>query len=159
MNKKIFPDKKTLSKKLPLTNDKALCLKDFAGEYLILYFYPKDDTPGCTLEGEDFTRLYKKFRAQKSQILGVSKDSLSSHEKFKAKYHFPFDLISDPEGFLCQAFDVLKQKNMYGKKIIGIERSTFVLDKTGRLIKEWRKVKAKGHAQEVLDFIKKSKKA
>ena len=154
MSKKIFTDKKTLSKKLSLTGDKTLCLRDFFGESLIIYFYPKDDTPGCTIEGEDFTRLYKKFRALKSQILGVSKDSLSSHEKFKAKYRFPFDLVSDKEGMLCRAFDVLKEKNMYGKKVTGIERSTFVLDKTGRLIKEWRKVKAKGHAQEVLDFIK-----
>ncbi len=154
MSKKIFTDKKTLSKKLSLTGDKTSCLRDFFGESLIIYFYPKDDTPGCTIEGEDFTRLYKKFRALKSQILGVSKDSLSSHEKFKAKYRFPFDLVSDKEGMLCRAFDVLKEKNMYGKKVTGIERSTFVLDKTGRLIKEWRKVKAKGHAQEVLDFIK-----
>ena len=153
MNKKIFPDKKTLNIKLSLTGGKTLCLRDFFEEHLVLYFYPKDDTPGCTLEGEDFTRLHKKFRAGNSQILGVSKDPLSSHEKFKTKYKFPFDLISDPDGRLCRAFDVIKEKNMYGKTVTGIERSTFVLDKTGQLIKEWRKVKAKGHAQEVLDFI------
>lgn len=143
-----------LNKKLSVTSDKTLCLKDFAGENLVIYFYPKDDTPGCTTEGQDFTRLYKKFQAHNTQVLGVSRDSVASHEKFKKKYSYPFDLISDPEEELCRAFDVIKEKNNYGKKVMGIERSTFVLNKKGAMVKEWRKVKVADHAQKVLDFVK-----
>ncbi len=146
--------KKTLKITFPATGDQKLCLNDFAGEHLVLYFYPKDDTPGCTQEGKEFKELYKKFRSIKTHILGVSKDSLLSHEKFKKKYNYSFDLLSDSEGLLCQAFDVIKEKNLYGKKTLGIERSTFVLDKTGQVVKEWRKVRVAGHAQEVLGFIK-----
>lgn len=145
---------KMLNKKLSVTGDKTLCLKDFTGENLVIYFYPKDDTPGCAAEGQDFTRLYKKFQAHNTQVLGVSRDSLASHEKFKKKYSYPFDLISDPEEELCRAFDVIKEKNNYGKKVMGIERSTFVLNKKGTMVKEWRKVKVADHAQKVLDFVK-----
>lgn len=139
---------------LSATGAGNLRLKDFQGENIVLYFYPKDDTPGCTTEGKDFTHLYKKFRDSGTHILGVSRDSLSSHKKFKEKYDYSFDLISDPDEKLCKAFDVIKEKNLYGKKVQGIERSTFVLNKKGELVKEWRKVKVPGHAQEVLDFIK-----
>ena len=152
--KKLSLSKKTLDMKLSTTNDKTLSLKDCAGEVVVIYFYPKDSTPGCTVEGQDFTHLYKKFRACKSQILGVSRDSLSSHEKFKSKYKFPFELISDPDEKLCRAFDVIKEKNNYGKKVMGVERSTFILNKEGILVKEWRKVTVANHAQEVLDFVK-----
>ena len=153
MSVKNNPMAKTLSINLSATGGKKLCLQDFIGENLVIYFYPKDDTPGCTTEGQDFTRLYKKFRACKTQILGVSRDSLSSHEKFKEKYKYFFDLISDPDEKLCRAFDVIKEKNNFGKITSGIERSTFVLNKKRVLVKEWRKVKVSGHAQEVLDFV------
>ena len=139
---------------LSATGNKTLCLRDFTGDNLVIYFYPKDDTPGCTAEGEDFTRLYKKFRSYNTHIFGVSRDSLSSHEKFKKKYAYCFDLISDPNEKLCRAFDVIKEKNNYGKKVMGVERSTFVLSKKGVLVREWRKVRVPGHAQEVLDFVK-----
>ena len=152
--KKLSLSKKTLDMNLSATSDKTLSLKDCAGEVVVIYFYPKDSTPGCTVEGQDFTYLYKKFKACKSQILGVSRDSLSSHEKFKSKYKFPFELISDSDEKLCRAFDVIKEKNNYGKKVMGIERSTFVLNKEGILVKEWRKVTVANHAQEVLDFVK-----
>ncbi len=145
---------KALNITLSATGNKTLCLKDFAGENIVIYFYPKDDTPGCTTEGQDFTRLHKKFRNCKTRILGVSRDSLASHEKFKKKYAYSFDLISDPDEKLCRAFDVIKEKNNYGKKVMGIERSTFVLNKKGELVKEWRKVRVADHAQEVLNFVK-----
>ena len=120
----------------------------------VVYFYPKDSTPGCTQEGEDFRDNYRKFKNQGFEIYGVSRDSLKSHEKFKAKYDFPFELISDPEEQMCQAFDVIKEKNMYGKKFMGIERSTFVIDGSGKVVKEWRKVKVPGHIDEVLGVVK-----
>ncbi|MDE0118645.1 MAG: peroxiredoxin [Bdellovibrionales bacterium] len=152
--KKNILNNKTLNITLSTTGNKELRLKDFIGKNLVLYFYPKDDTPGCTSEGKDFSRLYKKFQSYNTHIIGVSRDSLASHEKFKAKYQYPFDLISDPDEKLCKALDVIKEKNLYGKKIMGIERSTFILDKKGSLVKEWRKVKVPDHAQEVLDFVK-----
>ncbi len=152
--KKSTLNNKTLNITLSTTGNKQLRLKDFIGKNLVLYFYPKDDTPGCTTEGKDFSHLYKKFQSCHTHILGVSRDSLVSHEKFKKKYQYPFDLISDPDEKLCQAFDVIKEKNLYSKKIMGIERSTFVLDKKGNLVKEWRKVKVPDHAQAVLDFVK-----
>ena len=154
MSKKFALNKNILSTALSATGGKELCLKDFTDENLVIYFYPKDDTPGCTAEGEDFTHLYKKFRSCNTYILGVSRDSLSSHEKFKEKYKYLFNLISDPDEKLCRAFDVIKEKNNYGKEVMGIERSTFVLDKKGNVVKEWRKVKVPDHAQEVLDFVK-----
>ncbi len=129
-------------------------LKDLRGQNVVLYFYPKDSTPGCTLEGQDFRDLHAKFRRQKTVILGVSRDSIASHEKFKAKQKFPFELISDPDEKLCKKFDVIREKTLYGRKFLGVERSTFFIDKDGKLRAEWRKVKVKGHAAEVLDAVK-----
>ncbi len=125
-------------------------LKDAAGAGLVIYFYPKDATSGCTKEGEAFRDLHAKFRKAKVQILGVSPDSIASHQKFKAKYGFPFELLSDPEQKACALFDVWKEKSMYGKKYMGVERSTFLIDASGVLRQEWRKVKVDGHADEVL---------
>jgi peroxiredoxin Q/BCP len=127
---------------------------DLKGKYVVIYFYPKDSTPGCTKEGEDFRDFHKEFKKNDSLIFGVSRDSVASHEKFKKKYNFPFNLISDEEESLCNIFDVIKEKNMYGRKYMGIERSTFLIDKKGILVHEWRKVKVKNHAQEVLDTLK-----
>ena len=126
---------------------------DLKGKYVVIYFYPKDSTPGCTKEGEDFRDLHKLFEERDSLIFGVSRDSVASHEKFKKKYNFPFNLISDEQESLCNIFDVIKEKNMYGRKYMGIERSTFLIDKKGVLVHEWRKVKVKNHAQEVLDTL------
>jgi peroxiredoxin Q/BCP len=137
------------------TRNKTIRLSDYQGEKnVVLYFYPKDSTPGCTTEGQDFRDNYRKFTSRKTVILGVSRDSLKSHENFRTKQEFPFDLISDPEEALCQLFDVIKMKNMYGKKVRGIERSTFLIDKDGILRNEWRKVKVKGHVEEVLEAVK-----
>lgn len=123
---------------------------ELAGTAFVLYFYPKDDTPGCTAEGIDFRDQYAKFKRRKIRVFGVSRDSLASHEKFKAKYSLPFDLVSDPDETLCKQFDVIKEKNMYGRKTLGVERSTFLIDADGVLRREWRKVKVKGHVDEVL---------
>ena len=136
------------------TGDKKIRLKDLRGQNVVLYFYPKDSTPGCTLEGQDFRDLHSKFRRQKTVILGVSRDSIASHEKFKAKQKFPFDLLSDPDEKLCTKFDVIREKSLYGRKFMGVERSTFLIDRAGKLRHEWRKVKVKGHAEEVLDTVK-----
>ncbi len=136
------------------TGDKQIRLKDLRGQNVVLYFYPKDSTPGCTQEGLDFKALHTKFRRQKTVILGVSRDSLKSHEKFREKQGFPFDLLSDPDEKLCKQFDVIHEKNMYGKKVMGVVRSTFLIDKDGKLRAEWRKVKVKGHAEEVLEAVK-----
>ena len=135
---------------LPATGDKNIKLSALKGKKVIIYFYPKDSTPGCTTEGQDFRDNYNKFKRAKSVVLGVSRDSIKSHENFKAKQEFPFDLISDKEEVLCKMFDVIKEKNMYGKKVMGIERSTFLLDEKGVLRQEWRKVKVAGHVEEVL---------
>ncbi|HNP34979.1 MAG TPA: peroxiredoxin [Woeseiaceae bacterium] len=136
------------------TGDRKIRLKDLRGQNVVLYFYPKDSTPGCTLEGQDFRDLHTKFRRQNTVILGISRDSLASHEKFKAKHEFPFELLSDPDEKLCRQFDVIKEKSLYGRKFLGIERSTFLLDKDGKLRAEWRKVKVKGHAEEVLAAVR-----
>ena len=136
------------------TGDKTIRLKDLRGQHVVLYFYPKDSTPGCTQEGLDFKALHTKFRRQKAIILGVSRDSLASHEKFKAKQAFPFDLLSDPDEKLCRQFDVIHEKTLYGRKFMGVVRSTFLIDDDGKLRAEWRKVKVKGHADEVLDRVK-----
>ena len=136
------------------TRDKTIRLKDLRGQNVVLYFYPKDSTPGCTTEGRDFAQLHTKFRRQKTIILGVSRDSIASHEKFREKQGFPFDLISDPDEELCKAFDVIHEKTLYGRKFMGVVRSTFLIDGNGKLRKEWRKVKVKGHAEEVLEAIK-----
>jgi len=129
-------------------------LKDLRGQNVVLYFYPKDSTPGCTLEGQDFRDLHARFRRARTVVLGVSRDSLASHEKFKAKQNFPFDLLSDEDGELCRQFDVIREKSLYGRKFMGIERSTFLIDANGKLRREWRKVKVKGHAAEVLEAAK-----
>ncbi len=124
------------------------------GKYYVLYFYPRDNTPGCTLEGQDFAKHYPKFKKLGVEVFGVSNDSLESHEKFLKKYSFPFPLVSDPEQELCEKFSVIKLKNMYGKKFKGIERSTFIIDPKGKVAKEWRKVKVPGHVEEVLTSVK-----
>ena len=138
---------------LPATSDLNIELKELRGKHVVVYFYPKDNTPGCTTEGCDFGTLHEKFKKKNTVILGVSRDSLASHEKFKAKFEFPFDLLSDADEKLCRLFDVIREKNMYGKKVLGIERSTFLIDTAGRLQREWRKVSVKGHAAEVLEAI------
>lgn len=140
--------------KLPVTGDAEIKLGDLKGKNVILYFYPKDSTPGCTQEGLDFKTHYRKFTSRNTLIYGVSRDSIKSHENFKSKQGFPFQLISDADEELCQMFDVIKMKNMYGKKVRGIERSTFLIDDKGKLHQEWRKVKVKGHVEEVLQAVK-----
>jgi thioredoxin-dependent peroxiredoxin len=139
---------------LPATGEKDLTLSELKGKNVVIYFYPKDSTPGCTREGQDFRDNIRKFRAHKTVILGVSRDSIKSHENFREKQGFPFDLLSDKEEILCRQFDVIKEKNMYGKKHMGIERSTFLIDAEGVLRQEWRKVKVDGHVDAVLDAIK-----
>jgi peroxiredoxin Q/BCP len=128
-------------------------LSDHKGKAVVLYFYPKDNTPGCTTEGADFRDLHKQFVKAGAVVAGVSRDSLKSHEGFKAKMAFPFELLSDPDEKLCAQFDVIKMKNMYGKKVRGIERSTFLIGPDGKLAREWRKVKVEGHAAEVLEAV------
>ncbi len=139
---------------LAATGDQEFTPQTLKGHTTVLYFYPKDSTPGCTTEGQDFTKQYPKFKKLGVTVYGVSRDSLASHEKFKEKMGFPFELVSDQEEELCKEFDVIKMKNMYGKKVRGIERSTFVLDAKGKIIREWRKVKVAGHVDEVLEFVK-----
>lgn len=138
----------------PATGDQTIRLADLKGSKVVLYFYPKDNTPGCTLEGQGFRDQYGKFKRQQTLIFGVSRDSLAAHEKFKAKQNFPFELLSDSDEKLCTLFDVIKEKNMYGRKVMGIERSTFLIDETGKLRAEWRKVKVPGHVDEVLAAVK-----
>jgi peroxiredoxin Q/BCP len=136
------------------TRNKTIKLKELRGQNVVIYFYPKDNTPGCTTEGQDFRDLHSKFRRQDSVILGVSRDSIASHEKFRDKQKLPFDLISDPDEKLCKKFDVIKEKTLYGRRFMGVERSTFLIDATGKLRREWRKVKVKGHAADVLEAVK-----
>ncbi len=128
-------------------------LKEAAGKNVVLYFYPRDNTPGCTTEGEDFAALHAKFRKANALILGISADSLESHQKFKAKMGFPFDLLSDPDRKVCKLYDVIQEKSMYGRKFLGIERSTFLIDAKGVVREQWRKVKVKGHAEAVLAAV------
>ncbi|AZR81794.1 MULTISPECIES: peroxiredoxin [Piscirickettsiaceae] len=139
---------------LPATNDRTITDSDFSGHYTILYFYPKDNTPGCTTEGQDFSAAYAELKQLNAQVFGVSKDSIRKHENFKAKFDFPFDLISDPDETLCNIFDVIKLKKNYGREYMGIERSTFLISPEGKLIHEWRKVKVKEHVKEVMDTLK-----
>ncbi len=136
------------------TSGENLSLSDFKGRRIVLYFYPKDNTPGCTLEGYDFKRLEQDFQRLNTVILGVSKDSLKSHASFKVKCGFPFELVVDEDEAMCRAFDVIQMKNLYGRKYLGIERSTFVIGEDGRVLHEWRKVKVNGHAEEVLDYVR-----
>ena len=145
----------TLGKKvpdfsLPATGGKAWKLSAAAGRQLVVYFYPKDSTSGCTQEGIDFRDLHAQFRRAGADVVGISPDSLASHEKFKAKYEFPFELLADTDKKVCELFDVIKEKSLYGRKYMGVERSTFLIDAKGVLRREWRKVKVPGHAEEVL---------
>jgi len=144
--------------KMSLTGDKTIKLSDLKGQNVVLYFYPKDATPGCTIEGQNFRDNLPKFKRQNTVVLGVSRDSLASHEKFRDKQKFKFELVSDIDEKLCKMFDVIKEKNMYGKKVMGIERSTFIIDDEGVLRAEFRKVKVDGHVEEVLAEVKKLKK-
>lgn len=139
---------------LPATSGQTFNLAAQAGKVVVIYFYPKDSTPGCTTEGQQFRDLHTEFAALDAVILGISRDSVKSHENFKAKQSFPFELGSDADEAVCTLFEVMKMKNMYGKQVRGVERSTFVIDRSGVLRRAWRGVKVPGHAQEVLDFVK-----
>ncbi|MCU7917244.1 MAG: peroxiredoxin [Candidatus Thiodiazotropha sp. (ex Epidulcina cf. delphinae)] len=139
---------------LPATGEKSIKLADYRGKPVVLYFYPKASTPGCTREGLDFSAAAAKFRRQSAVILGVSRDGVKAQENFKHKQGFPFHLLSDKDELLCQAFDVIKMKSMYGKQVRGIERSTFLIDEAGLLRHEWRKVKVEGHVETVLETLK-----
>ena len=139
---------------LPATSGHTFKLSDYLGKTLVIYFYPKDSTPGCTTQGMQFRDFYSEFQAANAEIVGISRDSLKSHENFKAKFSFPFELLADTEELACGIFAVIKMKNMYGKQVRGVERSTFVIDKNGNLIQEWRGVKVDGHVPQVLDFVK-----
>lgn len=147
-------DKEIPDLKVVTTGDRQFRLSELRGQNVVIYFYPKDNTSGCTTEGLDFKASNAKFKRQNTIIFGVSRDSLKSHENFKSKYKFPFDLISDEDEKLCKAFDVIKEKNMYGKKVLGIERSTFIIDTDGVLRQEFRKVKVADHVDVVLAAIK-----
>lgn len=149
-----MPGKAVKDFALPSTGGSSFRLSDLRGKKLVVYFYPKDSTPGCTAEGADFRDRYAAFRKAGAEVVGVSRDSIKSHEAFKAKMKFPFELLSDADEALCAQFGVIKMKNMYGKKVRGIERSTFVIDGDGLLAREWRGVKVPGHAEEVLNFVK-----
>ncbi|NEX59889.1 peroxiredoxin [Noviherbaspirillum galbum] len=136
-----------------MTSGKTFRLADYRGKTLVLYFYPKDNTPGCTTEGMQFRDLYPDFQRANTEIFGISRDSIRSHEGFKAKLAMPFELISDPDETVCNLFNVMRMKSMYGKQVRGVERSTFVIDGNGKLVKEWRGVKVPGHIDEVLEFV------
>jgi peroxiredoxin Q/BCP len=138
---------------LPSTGGKTFKLSEHSGKTLVIYFYPKDSTPGCTTQGQQFRDHYADFAAANTEIFGISRDSIKSHENFKAKFEFPFDLLADTEELACQLFGVIKMKKMYGKEVRGIERSTFIINTEGALIHEWRGVKVDGHIPEVLAFV------
>jgi thioredoxin-dependent peroxiredoxin len=138
---------------LSATSGKTIKLSDFLGHYVVVYFYPKDSTPGCTTQGIQFRDAYGDFQQANTEIVGISRDTVKSHENFKAKFSFPFELLADTEEVACGIFGVIKMKNMYGKQVRGIERSTFIINPQGELIREWRGVKVDGHAHEVLSFI------
>jgi peroxiredoxin Q/BCP len=139
---------------LSATSEQTIKLSNLKGQNILLYFYPKDDTPGCTREGQDFRDFYDQFRHFNTTIFGISRDTLRSHESFKSQQGFPFELLSDKDETLCQLFDVIKPKKMYGKEVRGIERSTFLIDKEGVLRREWRQVQVEGHVAEVLEAVK-----
>jgi len=151
---KVSIGKKIPAFKLPATSEQNIKLGDLKGSKVVLYFYPKDSTPGCTTEGLDFQANLSKFKRAGAIVIGVSRDTITSHEKFRDKQGFKFDLLSDADETLCKMFDVIKEKNMYGKKVMGIERSTFLIDEKGVLKQEWRKVKVAGHVDEVLAAVK-----
>ena len=150
--------KVSLGKAIPdfkgrITNDLIIKFSDYKGQNIVIYFYPKDNTPGCTKEGEDFRDYFEDFKKNNTIIIGVSRDSVASHDKFTCKYNFPFQLISDEDEKVCKLFDVIKEKNMYGRKYMGIERSTFLINHEGTLVNEWRKVRVKGHVEKVLEAL------
>jgi peroxiredoxin Q/BCP len=138
---------------LPATGGQDISLSDYAGRRVVLYFYPKDSTPGCTTEGQDFRDRIATFRRRNTVVLGISRDSVKSHENFRSKQQFPFDLLSDSTEQVCRLFDVIREKSLYGRKFMGIERSTFLIDEQGVLREEWRKVKVSGHVEDVLASI------
>jgi len=151
--------KNLLGKKCPAfkaeaTNDQIISNTSFEGKNFVIYFYPKDSTPGCTTEGQEFRDNIKLFKKMNTEILGVSRESIKSHEKFKSKENFPFELLSDSDEKVCKAFDVMKLKSMYGREYMGVDRSTFLVDLTGKVKAEWRNVKVKDHVKEVLDKVK-----
>ncbi|KTD22728.1 bacterioferritin comigratory protein [Legionella lansingensis] len=145
---------KVSSLQFAATNNLEASVEDYRGKWLILYFYPKDSTPGCTTEGQDFRDAYPQLKALNAEVFGISRDSLKSHDNFKCKEQFPFELISDKDETLCQQFDVIKMKSMYGKQVRGIERSTFLIDPQGVLRHEWRKVDVRSHVAEVIEKLK-----
>jgi peroxiredoxin Q/BCP len=148
---KIKPESKVPDFSLPVSGGGTWSLKDAAGKKLVIYFYPRDMTSGCTRESQDFRDLYGAFRKAGAQVVGVSRDSVASHDKFAHRESLPFPLLADTDEKVCKLFDVIKQKSLYGRKYLGVERSTFLLDGTGRVRQEWRKVKVPGHAEEVLE--------
>lgn len=137
------------------TSEQVISNQTYKDKNVVIYFYPKDSTPGCTTEGQEFRDNYKKFKKYNTEILGVSRESIKSHENFKSKQNFPFELLSDPDEKVCKAFDVMKMKSMYGRQYMGVDRSTFIVNHQGKIIKEWRSVKVKGHVQEVLETVEK----
>ena len=139
---------------LPSTGKAPFRLKEHKGSPVVLYFYPRDNTPGCTLEGQDFQRLLPAFKRSGARVFGISRDTIAAHGKFCDKFGFTFELLSDEDGETCRLFDVIREKNMYGRRVLGIERSTFLVDATGKLAREWRKLKVEGHAEEVLEAVK-----
>jgi len=151
---KIVVGQKVPDFSLPSTGDKTFLLSDQAGKKVVLYFYPKDDTPGCTSEGQDFRDLYPEFVGSGADVFGLSRDSIKKHEKFREKFKFEFDLLSDEDEKVCNLFGVLKDKIMYGRKVHGVERSTFLIDADGLLQREWRKVRVKDHVAEVLEAVR-----
>ena len=151
---KVQVGKKVRDFKALLDNEETFKLSENKGKNLVFYFYPKDNTPGCTKEGEDFRDNYSVIKKLNTEVIGVSKDSVATHQKFIKKFNFPFNLISDENEKVCNLFNVIKEKNMYGRKYMGIERSTFLIDTKGKLVKEWRKVRVKGHVDDVIESIK-----
>jgi peroxiredoxin Q/BCP len=137
-----------------MTGAHSFALSEYKGKKIVLFFYPKDNTPGCTTESMQFRDLYQNFKQANAEIFGISRDSIRSHDGFKGKLGLPFELISDPDEALCNMFNVMKMKTMYGKQVRGVERSTFLIDGTGKLVKEWRGVKVPGHVDEVLEYVK-----
>lgn len=153
MQKKL-EGKKCPSFKGETTGNTTVSEKDFIGKNLVIFFYPKDSTPGCTTEGQNFRDSYKDFQELNTEIIGVSRDTIKSHENFKSKQSFPFELLSDPDEKMCKSFDVMKMKSMYGREYMGVDRSTFLISAENKVIREWRSVKVKGHVDEVLEEVK-----
>ena len=152
---KILEGKKCPKFSAQATSEQVISNQTYKDKNVVIYFYPKDSTPGCTTEGQEFRDNYKKFKKYNTEILGVSRESIKSHENFKSKQNFPFELLSDPDEKVCKAFDVMKMKSMYGRQYMGVDRSTFIVNDQGKIIKEWRSVKVKGHVQEVLETVEK----